>query len=99
LSHSELTASGSNSKAPEEEPLVIRSTIRLEADIEEKLRSFCQRQKITKDTFLEAAFLVISEQPEVQSAVLQLAKERAKGRKQVGEKRKLMTMLKKLQPE
>jgi len=75
---------------------VVRSTIRLSAEIDEELRQLCQREKITKDTFLEAAYLVVGEAGELKTRVLQLAKERYKQRKQVGEKRKLMTMMKKM---
>jgi hypothetical protein len=75
---------------------VVRSTIRLSAEIDEELRQLCQREKITKDTFLEAAYLVVGEEGELRTRVLQLAKERYKQRKQVGEKRKLMTMMKKM---
>lgn len=75
---------------------VVRSTIRLSAEIDEELRQLCQREKITKDTFLEAAYLVVGEAGELRTKVLQLAKERYKQRKQVGEKRKLMTMMKKM---
>ncbi len=75
---------------------VVRSTIRLSAEIDEELRQLCQREKITKDTFLEAAYLVVGEAEELRARVLQLAKERYKQRKQVGEKRKLMTMMKKM---
>ena len=60
------------------------------------MRQLCQREKITKDTFLEAAYLVVGEAGELRTRVLQLAKERYKQRKQVGEKRKLMTMMKKM---
>jgi hypothetical protein len=75
---------------------VVRSTIRLSAEIDEEIRQLCQREKITKDTFLEAAYLVVGEEGELRARVLQLAKERYKQRKQVGEKRKLMTMMKKM---
>ncbi len=75
---------------------VVRSTIRLSAEIDEQMRQLCQREKITKDTFLEAAYLVVGEEGELRTRVLQLAKERYKQRKQVGEKRKLMTMMKKI---
>jgi len=75
---------------------VVRSTIRLSAEIDEEIRQLCQREKITKDTFLEAAYLVVGEEGELRTRVLQLAKERYKQRKQVGEKRKLMTMMKKM---
>ncbi|MBD0363448.1 MAG: hypothetical protein ICV55_11860 [Coleofasciculus sp. C3-bin4] len=75
---------------------VVRSTIRLSAEIDKELRQLCQREKITKDTFLEAAYLVVGETGELRTRVLQLAKERYKQRKQVGEKRKLMTMMKKM---
>jgi hypothetical protein len=75
---------------------VVRSTIRLSAEIDEQMRQLCQREKITKDTFLEAAYLVVGEEGELRTRVLQLAKERYKQRKQIGEKRKLMTMMKKI---
>ena len=60
---------------------MVRSTIRLSAEIDEELRQLCQREKITKGTFLEAAYLVVSEAGELRTRVLQLAKERYKQRK------------------
>ena len=88
--------STSNQEQQIESPQIIRRTIRLEQDIDTNLDSFCNVNKITRDTFLEAAFLVCSENEELLQEVLNQAKKRYQQRKQAGEQRKFQTLAKKI---
>lgn len=75
---------------------IIRRTIRLEQDIDTNLDSFCNVNKITRDTFLEAAFIVCSQNEELLQEVLNQARKRYQQRKQAGEQRKFQTLAKKI---
>lgn len=88
--------STSNQEQHLELPQIIRRTIRLEQDIDTNLDSFCNVNKITRDTFLEAAFLVCSENEELLQEVLKQARKRYQQRKQAGEQRKFQTLAKKI---
>lgn len=88
--------STSNQEQHLELPQIIRRTIRLEQDIDTNLDSFCNVNKITRDTFLEAAFLVCSENEELLQEVLNQARKRYQQRKQAGEQRKFQTLAKKI---
>jgi hypothetical protein len=77
-------------------PQIIRRTIRLEQSVDNKLGTLCNGEKITRDTFLEAAFVVCSEKEELMQEILEEAKKRYYQRKQVGEQRKFQTMAKRI---
>jgi hypothetical protein len=79
-------------------PQTVRRTIRLEEDIDSKLDAFCTAKKITRDNFIEAAFVVCSQNEELMQEILEEAKQRYQHRKQLGEQRKFQTMAKKLNP-
>lgn len=76
-------------------PEVTRRTIRLEQQVDEELERLCSRERITRETFLEAAYLACNDNPEILQEVLTIAKERYRRRKMAGEKRKFQTMGKK----
>ncbi|MEH2093390.1 hypothetical protein [Nostoc sp.] len=88
--------STSNQEQQLELTQIIRRTIRLEQDIDTKLDTFCNVNKITRDTFLEAAFIVCSENEELLQEVLNQARKRYQQRKQAGEQRKFQTLAKKI---
>ncbi|QLE52834.1 hypothetical protein FD724_33230 (plasmid) [Nostoc sp. C057] len=88
--------STSNQEQHLELPQIIRRTIRLEQDIDTKLDTFCNVNKITRDTFLEGAFIVCSENEELLQEVLNQARKRYQQRKQAGEQRKFQTLAKKI---
>ena len=88
--------STSNQEQQLELPQIIRRTIRLEQDIDTKLDTFCNAKKITRDTFLEAAFIICSENEELLQEVLNQARKRYQQRKQAGEQRKFQTLAKKI---
>ena len=88
-------AAFSRSEEVEEFPEVVRRTIRLEQQVDEELEQLCSRERITRETFLEAVYLVCSDKPEIFQEVLAIAKQRYRQRKTAGEKRKFQTMGKK----
>ena len=76
----------------EDLPEVVRRTVRLEGDIDEGLEQLCSREKITREIFLEAAYLVCMENQQVIAEVVKVAKTRYGRRKVAGERRKFKTM-------
>jgi len=100
FSHSDMTKISQDnitSTSQEETEATVRRTIRLEARLDEQLDQFCRRSKITRDTFLEAAYQVCLDNPELLALVLAEAQQRYRRRKQIGEKRKLEALNKKYQ--
>jgi len=77
-------------------PQLVRTTTRLEADIDKALRHLCLDEKITKEVWFEAAYLYLVEHPKGMTAVNGLAKERYQRRKRAADLRKLETMQKRL---
>jgi hypothetical protein len=71
---------------------MVRRTVRLDQKIDTGLDQLCRHSKITKETFLEAAYLACRKNPDLLRSVLAEAQERYHQRKQVGEQRKLETM-------
>jgi hypothetical protein len=79
-------------------PETVRRTIRLEEDIDTELNAFCTAKKVTRDTFIEAAFMVCSGNETLMQEIVEEAKKRYHQRKQAGEQRKFQTMAKKINP-
>lgn len=77
-------------------PETVRRTIRLEEDIDTELNAFCTAKKVTRDTFIEAAFMVCSGNEALMQEIVKEAKKRYHQRKQAGEQRKFQTMAKKI---
>lgn len=88
----DIQAAFSRSEEVEEFPEVVRRTIRLEQEVDKQLEQLCRRERITRETFLEAVYLVCSDKPEILQEVLAIAKQRYQQRKTAGEKRKFQTM-------
>lgn len=84
--------------APTEQPSnqptgeVTRRTLRISRDLDEELESLCNTNKITRETFLEAAYLACQHDPNLMESVLAQARQRYLHRKQTGERRKFATM-------
>jgi hypothetical protein len=100
FSHSAIAEISQDNIPPvtqEETEAIVRRTIRLEAGLDEQIDQFCRRSKITRDTFLEAAYQVCLDNPELLKLVLAEAQQRYHRRKKIGEKRKLETLNKKYQ--
>lgn len=83
----------------DKQPEVVRRTVRLESEVDSKIERLCSTSKITREVFLEAAYLVCQENPQVMEEVLALAEARYQQRKAAGERRKLKTMEKKLRTQ
>ena len=77
-------------------PQLVRTTTRLEEEIDKALRHLCMDEKITKEVWFEAAYLYLKEHPKAMAAVNELAKERYQRRKRAADLRKLETMQKRL---
>jgi hypothetical protein len=93
LSQDSVPESEPSRKIPERE--AIRRTIRIEPDVDEGLEVLCSRAKITRETFLEAAYLSCTQDPDLMASVLAEAQQRYRQRKQAGEQRKFNTMSRK----
>ncbi len=70
------------------------SAIVLDQDIDQKLTRFCKDQGVTVEVFLEAAWLLAEQKPELMKTIIVEAKHRYDARKQAGKLRRLITMLK-----
>ncbi|MGD1929265.1 MAG: hypothetical protein ACFB12_10165 [Leptolyngbyaceae cyanobacterium] len=77
-------------------PQLVRTTTRLEADIDKALRHLCMDEKITKEVWFEAAYQYLAEHPKAMKVVNGIAKERYQRRKRAADLRKLETMQKRL---
>jgi hypothetical protein len=75
---------------------VRHSGIILEKGIDQRLTRFCKDNKITVETFLEAAWYVSELDPDMTEQILTEAKKRYSLRKRIGSARRLLTNLKKL---
>jgi hypothetical protein len=73
----------------------VRRTLRIDRDIDSELEQLCGKSKITRETFLEAAYLACTQNPDLMAAVLVEAQQRYRQRKQTGEQRKFETMSRK----
>jgi hypothetical protein len=73
----------------------VRRTLRIDRDIDSELEQLCGKSKITRETFLEAAYLACTQNPDLMAAVLVEAQQRYRQRKQAGEQRKFETMSRK----
>ncbi len=71
------------------------SAIVLEKQLDLELTRYCKDQGITVETFLEAAWTIVSANPELLRAVTDSALLRYKSRKEAGRLRRLITMLSK----
>jgi hypothetical protein len=74
----------------------VRNTTRIECNIDRALRSVCQKHKITKETWFEAAYLYLAGQPDAMDEVIELASQRLSERKQIADHRRAVTMQKRL---
>ena len=74
----------------------VRNTIRLDASIDQELRRLCSEERITKETWFEAAYLYLSQQPEAMDKVVNLAQNRLNQRKQIADYRRAVAMQKRI---
>ena len=71
---------------------VTRRTLRIDRDLDQELEQLCSKAKITRETFLEAAYLACTLEPGLMESVVMGARQRYRHRKQTGEQRKFETM-------
>lgn len=74
-----------------------RLAVRLEDELRDQLEMLCKYEKITPETFLEAAFVVCQSNPGTMAMVMAEAKDRYGKRKMAGELRRLKTINQKYQ--
>ncbi len=74
-----------------------RLAVRLEDELRDKLEMLCKHEKITPETFLEAALVICNSNPGTMTLVLTEAKDRYAKRKMAGELRRLKTINQKYQ--
>jgi hypothetical protein len=73
----------------------VRRTLRIDGEIDDELEQLCGKSKITRETFLEAAYLACTQNPDLMTTVVVEAQKRYRQRKQAGEQRKFETMSRK----
>lgn len=70
-----------------------RSAIVIEEDIDNEIVQYCRSQKITVETFLEAAWAISQSNSTTLKKITKEAQSRYKSRKEAGKLRRLITML------
>ena len=71
---------------------LVSFTLRVEDSVDKALKSLCTAESITKETFLEAAYLVCSENAQMMQQVLEVAKVRRQERRNAGNLRRAEAM-------
>lgn len=83
---------------PDELPQISkRLAVRLEDDLRKQLETLCKDERITPETFLEAALVICQANPGTMGLVMAEAKDRYAKRKVAGELRRLKTINQKYQ--
>lgn len=80
--------------ASEKTEKLVSFTLRVEDIVDKGLKSICTNESITKETFLEAAYLVCNENEQVMQRVLEVAKARRAKRRKTGNLRRAEAMTK-----
>jgi len=70
----------------------VRNTIRIESGVDESLRQLCYQEHLTKEIWLEAAYLFLVERPDELSKVNKIARERLESRKAIADRKRAKTM-------
>lgn len=76
---------------------LVSFTLRVEDSVDKGLKSLCTSESITKETFLEAAYLVCSKNEQMMQQVLEVAKVRRQERRNAGNLRRAEAMTRYLQ--
>jgi hypothetical protein len=77
---------------PHPAPKLVAFTLRVEEAIDKGLKSLCNEEGITKETFLEAAYLACLDNEQWRQQVLEIASERRQERKEAGVLRRAKSM-------
>lgn len=83
--------------ATEKEKKLVSFTLRVEDSVDKGLKSLCTQENITKETFLEAAYLVCLENEQIMQQVLEVAQARRQERRETGILRRAQSMTRYLQ--
>ena len=70
----------------------VRNTIRIESVVDESLRQLCHEERLTKEIWLEAAYLFLIERPDELAEVNKIAQERLESRKAIADRKRAKTM-------
>ena len=99
LQEEEATApeTETSSKPTEKEKKLVSFTLRIEDSVDKGLKSLCTQENITKETFLEAAYLVCLENELLMQKVLEVAQARRQERRETGILRRAKSMTRYLQ--
>ena len=73
---------------------LVSFTLRVEDCVDKGLKSLCTNESITKETFLEAAYLACQENEQMMQQVLEIAKARRQERREAGLLRRAEAMTK-----
>jgi len=84
-----LTNESVSEVAPEKHAKIF---IRLDNRIDSKIKSLCLHEKISRETFIEAACAYVLSNPEILATVINSGKERTKKRKDAGIKKRAKSM-------
>jgi hypothetical protein len=85
------------SKPTENEKKLVSFTLRVEDSVDKGLKFLCTQENITKETFLEAAYLVCQENELLMQQVLEVAQARRQERRETGILRRAKSMTRYLQ--
>ena len=88
------SAESKQGRESETSPKLVSFTLRVEEVVGKKLKYLCSVENITKETFLEAAYLVCAENEQMMQQVLGVAKARRQQRREAGIKRRAQAMSK-----
>lgn len=90
----ERAATEKQKRAVTNEPAqnLVSFTLRVEDSVDKALKSLCTAESITKETFLEAAYLVCFENEQMMQQVLEVAKVRRQSRRNAGNLRRAESM-------
>lgn len=76
---------------------LVSFTLRVDEAIDNGLKTLCSTERITKETFLEAAYLACQEDEQMMKQILEIAKARRQSRRAVGVLRRAKAMTKYLE--
>lgn len=79
----------------QEMPEPVATTVRIDKPIFDKLTELCFKRSVTRETFLEAAFLLGEQDAELMSKIVAIASKHCQYRKVAKEERKFQTLLEK----
>lgn len=82
-------------KPLEDEPAIKRSTFRLEADLIERLHSFCRQRGLSREVLIEAMYEYMEAHPEALAQVVEQASQKHDHRQQLANRKRAEAMFSK----